>query len=427
MNIYQYLRMKGTLPGDPSGALGGLPAAPQVPALTPAMIPQFGKMGKGPLTAQQPLPPKGRGFLGAIDDVFGGPDMQNLTPEQQKAARRRGLLAFGAQMLTATDPRGNRAQGLSALGQGVMAGQAGYGQGIEQGMAANQERQRQAMYGALMPQPNESTEQRYNRYLGMFNAALQQGDTEGMKFISQALNTMPKPGAEDRPEAKYQLGPDEMLYLKVPISPEYPNGLKPTGIHGTPGGRGSGAPSEAAQFSMLNQGTNQFQDVRRNFENRVAPIKPVYDMITMALENAPAAAGGDGSAQVNMMYAFVKAMDAASAVREGELRLVGEASPIISKWNKLVASVGGKGPVTSAMLDPEMVRQVQTILQQGAARYEKRMREYRDNAYGEVEDWNKKVRGRYPIAEMNPDRLGEVPSRYYRPPSEVDKRYGGGR
>lgn len=210
MNIYEYLRMQGQMPSVMGGALPMPMNAPPGPRMGPqpiiggnarnpalGAVPFPGQQWKsaGPLAVPQALPPpKGRGFLGAIDDVFGGPDMKNLTPEQQKAARRRGLLAFGAQMLTATDPRGNRAQGLSALGQGVMAGQAGYGQGIEQGMAANQERQRQAMYGALMPQPNESTEQRYNRYLEMFNAALQQGDTEGMKFISQALNTMPKPG-----------------------------------------------------------------------------------------------------------------------------------------------------------------------------------------------------------------------------------------
>lgn len=194
MDLRNYLFLSGRLPGVLPRPINGNPLGPGGGAPMGGAPPFPGQQWKqaGPLTPPAPLPPpKGRGFLGSIDDVFGGPDMKNLTPEQQKAARRRGLLAFGAQMLTATDPRGNRAQGLSALGQGVMAAQGGYGQGIEQGMAQNAAQQEAQMWAQLQPQPGENIQQTYARLQAMLAAAMQAGKPQLAQTIAGVLQTLP--------------------------------------------------------------------------------------------------------------------------------------------------------------------------------------------------------------------------------------------
>jgi F0F1-type ATP synthase membrane subunit c/vacuolar-type H+-ATPase subunit K len=155
--------------------------------------------------------------------------MANLTPEQRKAARRKGLLAFGAQMLTATDPRGNRAQGLSALGQGVMAAQGGYGQGIEQGMATNQAEQEKAMWAQLGPQPGETLPQTYARLQRMLSAAGQVGNMKFAQMISGVLQTLPTLMGKESGGA---LKPSDMLkerdgYYYAP-DPNAPGGFAKT-------------------------------------------------------------------------------------------------------------------------------------------------------------------------------------------------------
>ena len=423
---YQLLERMGKLPpwmkaGGYSGALPQPMNAPPGPSMGPQPImggnarnPALGavpfpdqqwKSATGPLAAPQAAPPKGRGFLGAIDDVFGGPDMKNLTPEQQKAARRRGLLAFGAQMLTATDPRGNRAQGLSALGQGVMAAQGGYGQGIEQGMMANMERQRAAMYAALAPLPGENTEQRYARYLRMLDTAVLQQDKNAMTAISQALNTMPKTDEVKQAEPEFVTGPDKMLYRKVPVSAQFPNGLAPTGVQGKEDG-----PSEmflALQSQRRVQNSNALND---DYMKEQTPYMDAYQPITEALSLVEPAKAGNAAAQINLVYAFITALDRRSTVREGEVNLVRGASSVKQQIDQLKDKYGS---LEAAVIPDELVDQIAGILRTSSANLEKGM-----------QGTERRYRARAKDADVSPDIFRPAPRAFYVDPEEAKSKWG---
>lgn len=415
--IYAHYRRLGMLPAILGGALPQPMNAPPGPSMGPqpimggnarnpalGAVPFPGQQWKsaGPLAVPQALPPpKGRGFLGAIDDVFGGPDMKNLTPEQQKAARRRGLLAFGAQMLTATDPRGNRAQGLSALGQGVMAAQGGYGQGIEQGMAQNQAMADQAMWAQLAPQPNETPDQTRARLQMVLSRAIQTGNTKVVTAVSEVLKSLsPKEGQQARLD---QVRAGGKVRLVNPFTgetvreyddPDAPRGLSPV-------------------QEMMQEQRRFGREVRLENDYMDETDKPynVYDMIDKSLGNAAEARAGNGAAQVNMMYAFVKVMDMDSAVRDGELKLLQGASSVRQQIEALQKKYGS---LEAAVIPPSMVAQVEAILKQGATRYEKRLQD----AYGRYTERAKRY-------EVDPSVFRPAPSRYYIPPGDAAKKYGG--
>lgn len=394
MNIYEYLRLKGNIPQAPGLGVTGI-QLPQA-AAGPAMV------GRGgPLAPPQAPPPTGRGFLGAIDDVFGGPDMKNLTPEQRKAARRKGLLAFGAQMLTATDPRGNRAQGLSALGQGIMAAQGGYGQGIEQGMAQNQAQQEAQMWAQLAPQPNESPDQTRARLQMVLSRAIQTGNTKVVTAVSEVLKSLsPKEGQQARLDQVRAGGKVRMVDPftgKTVIEYDDPDA-----------DRGPSDMFLALERQRRVQNSNALND---DYMKEQTPYYDAYQPITEALALVEPAKAGNAAAQINLVYAFITALDRRSTVREGEVNLVRGASSVKQRIDQLKDKYGS---LEAAVIPDELVSQIAGILRTSSANLEKGM-----------QDTERRYQARAQDAGVSPGIFRPAPSQYYVDPDAAAKKYGG--
>jgi len=177
-------------PGDPPGV--GQPKPPVFPPQG-LQAPQFGASGLGPMAAPAPQaapqPDPFGGVLGALDRAFGGPDMENLSPKARRQVRRQGLLTMAAQMLTATDPRGRRAQGLAPLGQAIFAGQQAYGQGLEQAQGQVAAEEQAKFFQEIAPRPGESNKQRLERLHSMLNWATANGKQGLMQPIAMAIQS----------------------------------------------------------------------------------------------------------------------------------------------------------------------------------------------------------------------------------------------
>lgn len=154
----------------------GFPAAPPAQAPAAAAKPSFYERMMGGLLGQP--------------SSYGG----TLTPEDQKAAQRQGLLALGAQLMAAGGPSQTPTSFGQALGPALMAGQQaqqGYGNDMLQSMLLKTKLQ-QAKQGPKQPADVQSYEYaKSNGYKGTFEdwkrvAAAQQQETsdiQNWKFV----------------------------------------------------------------------------------------------------------------------------------------------------------------------------------------------------------------------------------------------------
>lgn len=424
--IYAYLAQQGIHPFNPFDksipggvALGGaqpggfgqpLPGigAGQGGAAQP--LPSFQTFAPTPngglMAPQQPqAPDPGGGILGALDRVFGGPDMQNLSPKARRQVRRQGLLAMAAQMLTATDPHGNRAQGLAPVGQAIMAGQQAYGQGIQGAQQEQLQQQRQAMYSQLAPVPGETVGDRYNRYLGMFNAAFQSGDENGMKFISQALNTMPKPGGEAGDTLSLQ-APKMMLVNGKQQLAAFDN--KRNRWIATDGSVLSGDIKEvpprvdtskplSEQMGIYGKTLDTANDIRKRYQEDTKDAAPVAGIVDRALAEVPKAIEGNASSKALLIDAYIRYLNNNKAIREFQAELFNRMQTLQQNiaGKKIKWTEGG-----SDQLPPELVQQMAATLQGGSAEMHKVMEEAQSRAMAQFNEWNAK----FPDQALDPSK-----------------------
>lgn len=391
MNIYDFLRMQGRLPPAPRLA----PLASQLPG-APTGPPRG-------LTAQG-------GFMGGVDRLLGGAGMAGLDPANAADARRQGLLAAGAQMMMASQPQFGPPQTLTGiLAQGLMAGQQGYGQGMDQGYAAQDMARKQAIYAELQPKPGESIPQTYARVQAMFAAATAQGDTDIARASSEVLKSMAgmmeSKAAPKAPDL--WVGPDGQAYQRVEPTKENPFGLVPTGIK-RPESEGRSPAMQLLEDQRAFTRENQLND---DYNAEIKPITDVYGMISGALDSTEAAKAGDGPAQVQLLYAFVKAMDASSAVREGELTLVQGAGSLKQRAQGLLDKYG-KGE--AVVVPAPMVDDIARVLRQGATRYERIWQGANERYKSRAERW-----------KVDPSVFRPAPNVFYQDPAAVAAKYGG--
>lgn len=391
MNIYDFLRMQGRLPPAPRLA----PLASQLPGAPTG--PPRGLSAQG-------------GFMGGVDRLLGGAGMAGLDPANAADARRQGLLAAGAQMMMASQPQFGPPQTLTGiLAQGLMAGQQGYGQGMDQGYAAQDMARKQAIYAELQPKPGESIPQTYARVQAMFAAATAQGDTDIARASSEVLKSMAgmmeSKAAPKAPDL--WVGPDGQAYQRVEPTKDNPFGLVPTGIK-RPESEGRSPAMQLLEDQRAFTRENQLND---DYNAEIKPITDVYGMISGALDSTEAAKAGDGPAQVQLLYAFVKAMDASSAVREGELTLVQGAGSLKQRAQGLLDKYG-KGE--AVVVPAPMVDDIARVLRQGATRYERIWQGANERYKSRAERW-----------KVDPSVFRPAPNVFYQDPAAVAAKYGG--
>lgn len=387
---------------------------------------------------------------------------ENLTPEQQQAARRAAYLGFGTHMLNAAGPTTGVAPSLGqAFGGGLLAGRDAYGQSIGQAtqegaylqqQAEEQERKTGlaellARYqqppqapqgGGGMPTPNLQGQGLLSGAQGLQTAP--QGPSMGMGG-PQTRALTPFGQQPQQPPAGLLGGPDggltgEMMRglpqinaptsqvgngilpnEAVPNAPQMPtqapqqqqqhdpralmNDLVANGYFKEAAQLGAIAPhlmpkEGASQYTNLGNrvmermpdGSVQYHDVGRNpnmntprdtetltaaqritaergmrgdFDRATKDWRTGISLIDGALSEAANAKAGDAAATTNMLYAFVKAMDPNSAVREGEIALVRAASSWrqqAERWHQQILSGGD----ATGMVPKSFIEQMERLM-----------------------------------------------------------------
>ena len=343
MNIYEYLRFQGQIPGAQMlreqvqrSALGG-PMPANGPPMAMAPAPGGPPIPMAPLSAPQRPKPTG-GFLGGVDRLLGGTAMQGLSPENAADARRQGLLAAGAQMMLASGRHiGPRTSLTEIMAQGLLAGQQGYGQGIQQGYgqqmeAASMER-RARLQQVLTPRPGETLQDTYARLNEAAGLAAGDESTQGMvPQIVQAMKDLPQ-----------QFGGPKQDFGTVELA----DGRRQTIVNGQPVGEPWG-PKKAATSGLSEYQQTLAENRRILGENALADdyraqtkdIQTAADNYGIITSSSDAAMRGDAAAQIAMVFAFMKMQDPGSVVRESEYATAenarGVAEDVRNMYNRLL-------------------------------------------------------------------------------------------
>lgn len=339
-----------------------------------------------------------------------------LSVERVKALQRNSMLRAGLGVLGATTGPNPMATGPALaqhLGGAVqsfpqeMSGAANAAakmQEFQQGQSLRE--QRRAIVEGNPRQPGESEVQWLTRLYPEF---VRIGDNEIVARLTQLISSV---GDRDR---------------------DTPQGTPHSGIN--PGVNSKGQPDptwkgKPDQFLVDRDGNvrwlntpptertsqSQMEDMRAfNRENRlmddynkkVSPIEDAYTMIRPVVDNVRSLAMTNNPYQINsaeqveLLYAFVRALDPASVVREGEVALARQAQPV---WTRVRAKIREYEQNQSAIVPPEIVRQMADLLERRMAAYERRWASWHKHFLGRAERWR-----------VDPGAFYEAPTTYSKP------------
>lgn len=340
--------------------------------MTPSAPSARGPMAPAPqsrVVAPRVTAPRRRG---ALERLLSVPTAYRglLTDEDAGSARGDALLAFGTSLLDASGPVvGGPAPSLGqALSRGVQAGMGAFQQGIAGAAGRNlqtvelteqldQQARQQAFRqrAAQLITPGMPPEQQFAAWQQLAADAAAAGVDLGP--ISQIINAT-RPPTPPKPAAPQEIRVGNEVLLRDPLSGKivdrYPIGPSP---------RDPNAPDTAQQLRdqrMFQREQQLADDFHAEVKGDVALVRKLQG----ALNELPAARNGDGAAQVNMLYAFVSAMDPASAVREGEIGLAQSAASLRARAQQLIQKYTTSG---SAAVPDDMLRMMGGLLQRRAS------------------------------------------------------------
>jgi hypothetical protein len=222
--------------------------------------------------------------------------------------------------------------------------------------------------------------------------------TTGQPFVldPNTRQVAPVTGADGQP---FSFGPPPLSFggNKFPNTPEgMAAGLRLVRSMAEAGRvPGSDTPGAGMAEQRVFQREGQLTD---DYRSETKDIQSAYNFIDGALKQAPLAKAGDPTAQVGLLYAFVKAMDPNSVVREGEISLVNDAAPIYQRAQRLVQEYAlGKSPA----IPPAMVGQMVQYMTKMQAEKESYWSDIYDNYTSRAKRWG-----------VDPSAFRAPPSRY---------------
>jgi hypothetical protein len=399
------------------GLLGAVPTAPRsildkpfpAPAVSAPLPVAPAMRGPVALPSVGTPPPNasGGGILDAlgngIGEVFGGPNDPNLSPEENRHARALALIRAG---LATIANSGNGGGALRALAGGALAGQevGAASRATSQATAQRAKLAAIVQSGAGLPQ-----------LMQVFQEMIAAGDVEGAKAVGTVIQSVQ--AAESKGKASPRIVTDPTTGQPLVVDPNTrqagpvigPDGQPvsfgppPLVIEGTKfpnttegmtnalrfkhalalSGRvpGSEAPGAGMAEQRVFQREGQLTD---DYRSETKDVQSAYNFIDGALKQAPLAKAGDPTAQVGLLYAFVKAMDPNSVVREGEISLVNGAAPIYQRAQRLVQEYAlGKSPA----IPPAMVGQMVQYMTKMQAEKESYWSDIYDNYTSRAKRW----------------------------------------
>lgn len=334
-----------------------------------------------PISAPSAVPtPQG----GILDRLFPVPeDLQGVvSPEDASNARTQMLLKLGEGLLAQsgwqrTAPRlgqaiGTALQGLpdwSQLLTGIAQRKMGLASAAQQ---LSLPQQRAAILAKYPAAPNETPSQTGARLLQMLPEFMRIGDTQTVSALSDLLKSLglggkstsltPHPGMHD--------GQPDQFVLPPGSAPQW------LGIAPVPSAGGSDA-ADQRKFTREQMLTRGYTGDTKNFSDAVG-------LLDGALSNVRAAKAGDGAAQAQLLYAFVKAMLPGQAVRQGEIQLMKEAQPFLSK---MLANYDYYANNHSRLIPDAMAAQISNVLRQRRSDFVGQWGKIYQNYLGRAKRW----------------------------------------
>jgi hypothetical protein len=354
-------------------------------------MPDPNSIRMGPLA-----PPKGPVKAGLLDQILGRimPSANTgglLNEDDIKNARQQGLLGLGASLLANSGPKtaAERVGLMQSVGQGIQGAQGAY-QGALQGAAGQRMAEQQFKTGDLQQQiagadlagktaALQKAQQLATARQQIVQANPMPKDVNGMaQWIDATLPSFVQIGDEETvarlSEIRKSIGdsknaqtPQEIrLGDKVLLRDQRTGATVGEYAMGpTPRDPNVGAATrEAAQQQRLFSREAQLATA---YDKATTGQREAHDFVANTLQNVPAAKAGDGAAQVEMLYAFIKALDPQSVVREGEVSLAREGTGM---WDWAKANVE-KVENKSAIVPPAMIEQMAKLMEKRLGAYER--------------------------------------------------------
>ncbi len=321
----------------------------RMPLVDPSRVqplPQFAPQPEKPSRLQGLLSRISQGATQARDRLMPSPTgMEGLLSEQDVGnARSQGLIGLGVGLLN------SRGGGFSPLADGIENAQKSYGESLmgtmeqkQAGVEWNTQQDLLKKKAALSQQypvhPDMSADEMREMYV-----AYMQAGVPVPPGLSEIIKTM-----EEKPLAHIDSGDRTDFVDKAGnVVRSVKKGLSPRD------------PNATAGIQMQRDFARE-QQLGDDFNKDTKAYREIGSKMGNALRESEAAMRGDPAAQVNMLYAFVSAMDPTSVVREGELALVRSAAPLRAQAEALIGKYVQNDK--SFAVSPQMVRSLASLME----------------------------------------------------------------
>lgn len=366
---------------------------------TPMPLPQP-RMFVPPVPAISPITQKAPSVL----NPQAQPESMSLfSDEDMSNARGRGLMGFGLSLLgdSGWAPKYGGPTLTQSLGRAGTAGLEAFDAAKQNALTSRMQhmqirdaerlsKSRAAIMQKYPISPNMTSEQTIDTLERMFAEFSAAGDHEMSGKIGEVLKSYGGNRAAAKAPQEIRVGNEVILrdpttgkvVDRYPIrpSPKDPN-----------------APDTAQQLrdQRMFQREQQLTD---DFNRDTRDIRGAAREINGAISEVPRAMQGDGAAQVNILYAFVKAMDPASVVREGEVALARLASPFWQQAQSLLTKyMSGE----SVVMPPQMLEKMGELMQRRLRGYERSVNERADYYTGRAKRWGLDATDAFPRLNLN--------------------------
>lgn len=122
------------------------------------------------------------------------------------------------------------------------------------------------------------------------------------------------------------------------------------------------AGQDITRMDIFNMERTSRNDFRTDVMPQVAAYKQVQDALDLYEAELTSGDSTLAAANIQYLYAFIKAMDPETAVREGEIKLVGEATPLVDSIKTRIQEFSeGRSPVLSEETARQMTRSMKAM------------------------------------------------------------------
>lgn len=391
----------------------------------------------------------GQGLLAKIQErLMPTPSSGLLTEQDIKNARQQGLLGLGASLLadSGARPQGTAPGFGEAVGRGVQAMQGGFQGAQQQALATRAAEQQMQMAGqqSQLQQQELAANQAAMDKQGQLSQVRQSiiaehplpKDVGGMAaWVEAVLPKFMAAGDEEYVQRlsaiRSTLGNGQQKEPGQWVEVAGPDG-KPMTRYVTASEAGKGLPvyekpqRDTNEEMTINSRFMNEQRLEDHYTKQIEGVKTTVDAYMGAKEAAKM--GGAGDLQV--LYSFIRALDPASVVREGEVALARQAASVWSNAQVLKSKLETQGGTLSPVQREQMLELMKQMVELKA----QRARDARKNAESRSERFGLDVylydpleaydAGQAPPEQADARQPGPYKEGYVFPGGDLRSKYG---